>query len=143
MCFYFLDVQGPEVAVEELVVASAHSCGSDLQENLVRPGLGEGYLFDSKEFVVSVHPGCSHLHRVCLAFARKRKAASAERRGQESGSGVADRGRRNRYHHVRMSALAAHPVLWQVIDSGRGGRMAVRRRWTARCWTARGRHGCQ
>src|SRR5262245_11258562 len=51
-----------EIAVEELVVASAHARRGDLQENLVRLGLGHGNLFDPKRLLVSVHSGCSHLH---------------------------------------------------------------------------------
>src|SRR5215510_475606 len=51
-----------EIPVEELVVASAHARRGDLQENLVRLGLGHGNLFDPKRFLVSVHSGGSHLH---------------------------------------------------------------------------------
>jgi len=57
-----------EVAVEELVVASAHAARGDLQENLVRPGLGHGNLIDPKRFLVSVHPGCLHLHVISLVL---------------------------------------------------------------------------
>src|SRR5215469_77684 len=62
-----------EVTVEKLVVASAHTGRGDLQENLSGPGFGHGHLFDPKRFPVSVHPGCSHLHHVWLAFVGKQK----------------------------------------------------------------------
>src|SRR5215510_9998256 len=61
-----------EITVEELVVASAHARRGDLQENLVRLGLGHGNLFDPKRFLVSVHSGCSHLHvRASFSIVKK------------------------------------------------------------------------
>jgi hypothetical protein len=75
-----------EVAVEELVVAAAHAHCGNLQEDLVRPDLRHRDLFDPKGFLVSVHPGCSHLHDVCLAFAGKRKCGQG--RAARAGLGV-------------------------------------------------------
>jgi hypothetical protein len=53
-----------EVTVEELVVASAHAARGDLQENLVRPGLGHGNLVNPKWLPIPVHPRRSHLLHV-------------------------------------------------------------------------------
>src|SRR5215470_4982432 len=51
-----------EVAVVELVVASAHAASGDLQENLRRARLGHRNFIDPKRLLVSVHPGRLHLH---------------------------------------------------------------------------------
>src|SRR5215469_1363764 len=74
------------VTVEELVVASAHACRGDLQEDLARFRLWYGNFVDPKRLAVPVHPGCLHLHHCASLSLATRESSSC--RAAWAGAGV-------------------------------------------------------